>query len=840
MAENIIKVRQKQRCDTEANWTSKNPVLLAGEIAISSDKNGLMKVGDGKSLWTAIPYSKASLSKTDVTTALGYTPPTTNTTYSIGTSSTAGIVKLYTGTGSNTDGAMTQAAIKSALDGKSGTDHKHDLSTMINTLSTGASVPTDADYFVSQYVGGGTTTTTYHRRPVSALWSYIKEKTDGLYQTKGSYAAASHKHGNADITNIDASKISSGTIDLARLPQGALERCVIVADETARLKLTTATVQKGDTVKVTATNKMYFVVDDTKLTSEAGYEVYTAGTATSVPWSGVTGNPSSMPASDVYAWAKAANKPTYTKSEVGLGNVDNTADKDKVVKAATKLAIARTISLSEGASGKVSFDGSTNIAIPVSDIKEAYLSWGGKNSSGTFGPLDAALINDLGANRLAFGSGNGIKIEYSRDNGATWAEYTTDVAVKSRLLSTGGDFKLGNSSSTNKCTTACQLRITLDTDKIPVYTMFEKFAIYISSNFCNGCYCTIDASLESNPTSFQVFANKVPLSGWPGWNIINARILSYGNNKTEQYGLIRFTFGCTAVNSNVIDGMSLVKIQGFGGVGWSTPSNLAKTGHLYSYDSSQNVTFPAVVTATKFNGAATSVSNSLSIQLNGGAATTFNGSAAKTVNITPSSIGAATSGHSHGVLEDPKKNSSNSTNYISLTYNSPELTDFDYVAVWNKGGNQIGTRSKSDFVLASRTYNVTSGTIYLPWDDSSTHIKLPTIETLTRWNGAYNKNGGSVLAYCNKGAFGTIVTKNAGDYAIAGHTHSYLPLSGGTVTGVTSFTNTTASTSMITGAVKVSGGVGVAGRMSANEVGIGNGTVIKYDSTNKCINFVFS
>lgn len=324
MAENTIKVRQKQRYDTEANWKSKNPVLLAGEIAISSDKNGLMKVGDGKSLWTAIPYSKASLSKTDVTTALGYTPPTTNTTYSIGTSSTAGIVKLYTGTGSNTDGSMTQAAIKSALNGKSGTDHKHDLSTMINTLSTGTTVPTDADYFVSQYVGGGTTTTSYHRRPVSALWSYIKAKTDGLYQTKGSYAAASHKHGNADITSIDASKISSGTIDLARLPQGALERCVVVTDEAARLKLTTATVQIGDTVKVTATNKMYFVVDDTKLTSEAGYEVYTAGTATSVPWSGITGKPSTYPPSDhthtyIIDGGNNASKTTLAYSKAGLG-----------------------------------------------------------------------------------------------------------------------------------------------------------------------------------------------------------------------------------------------------------------------------------------------------------------------------------------------------------------------------------------------------------------------------------------------------------------------------------------------------------------------------------------
>lgn len=37
----------------------------------------------------------------------------------------------------------------------------------------------------------------------------------------------------------------------------------------------------------------------------------------------VTDFPTSMPASDVYAWAKAATKPTYTSAEVGLGNVQN-------------------------------------------------------------------------------------------------------------------------------------------------------------------------------------------------------------------------------------------------------------------------------------------------------------------------------------------------------------------------------------------------------------------------------------------------------------------------------------------------------------------------------------
>ena len=49
----------------------------------------------------------------------------------------------------------------------------------------------------------------------------------------------------------------------------------------------------------------------------------------------ITDFPTSMPASDVYPWAKAATKPSYTKAEIGLGKVDNTADADKTVKRAT-------------------------------------------------------------------------------------------------------------------------------------------------------------------------------------------------------------------------------------------------------------------------------------------------------------------------------------------------------------------------------------------------------------------------------------------------------------------------------------------------------------------------
>lgn len=47
----------------------------------------------------------------------------------------------------------------------------------------------------------------------------------------------------------------------------------------------------------------------------------------------------SRPASDVSAWAKQPTKPTYTKAEVGLGNVDNTADVNKPVSTAQAQAI---------------------------------------------------------------------------------------------------------------------------------------------------------------------------------------------------------------------------------------------------------------------------------------------------------------------------------------------------------------------------------------------------------------------------------------------------------------------------------------------------------------------
>ena len=105
MAQKIIKVRNKVKYDTEANWAKSDPILLAGELAVSSDRNNRIKVGDGTNKWSALSFSglkvgsnitlandTISITKSNVTSALGYTPPTTNTTYNDATQSVHGLM----------------------------------------------------------------------------------------------------------------------------------------------------------------------------------------------------------------------------------------------------------------------------------------------------------------------------------------------------------------------------------------------------------------------------------------------------------------------------------------------------------------------------------------------------------------------------------------------------------------------------------------------------------------------------------------------------------------------------------------------------------------------------
>ena len=185
MAEKIINVKHRQRHDTEANWTSKNPVLLDGEMGFVTGTQKY-KVGDGTSKWSTLAYH-TSLTDSEKTKLDGIAAGANKTTVDSALSSTS-------------TNPVQNKVINTALSGKANTNHSHDLSAMINGLGEATATPSDDDYFVSQYAGGGTTNTSYFRRPVSALWNFIKSKL-ATVAISGSYNDLSNKPSIPSVGN---------------------------------------------------------------------------------------------------------------------------------------------------------------------------------------------------------------------------------------------------------------------------------------------------------------------------------------------------------------------------------------------------------------------------------------------------------------------------------------------------------------------------------------------------------------------------------------------------------------------------------------------------------------
>lgn len=266
---------------TKASFTSR---LGAGDIQESS----VVFIQDANEIWTHGTYYKCDISKAEVIALI------------------------------NSKGYITEADIPSLTGGAAATSGQYVSGVTVsghNVTVTKAALPTS--------VSGNAGTATKLQTPrVIAI--------AGAVQGSATFDGSSNISINSTLNGFDASKITSGTLNADRLPEipiskipaAAMERLYVVESQSAAMSLT---IQEGDVVQIGSGGPMYFCVSESASTFATKFKVFTAGVATSVPWSGVTNAPTklsqfsndagyltSVPAQ---TWASITGKPsTFTPS----------------------------------------------------------------------------------------------------------------------------------------------------------------------------------------------------------------------------------------------------------------------------------------------------------------------------------------------------------------------------------------------------------------------------------------------------------------------------------------------------------------------------------------------
>lgn len=181
MGEQNLNIRIKHKYDTEANWNKNNPVLLSGEIAITSDKFGKHKVGDGTHKWSELSYAKAELTKGDVISALGYTPPSSDTWRGIQDN-------LISSSTTESLSAAQGKILKELVDGKAPSSHTHTKSEVgLGNVDNTA----DATKSVKYAISAGSASS------AAALTSNAGSSTQPVYFSGGKPVACSYTLGKS-------------------------------------------------------------------------------------------------------------------------------------------------------------------------------------------------------------------------------------------------------------------------------------------------------------------------------------------------------------------------------------------------------------------------------------------------------------------------------------------------------------------------------------------------------------------------------------------------------------------------------------------------------------------
>ena len=235
---------------TKASFTSR---LGAGDIQESS----VVFIQDANEIWTHGTYYKCDISEAEVIALI------------------------------NSKGYITEADIPSLTGGAAATSGQYVSGVTVsghNVTVTKAALPTSVS-------GNAGTATKLATSRVIAI--------AGAVQGSATFDGSSNVSINSTLNGFDASKITSGTINADRLPEipiskipaAAMERLYVVESQSAAMSLT---IQEGDVVQIGSGGPMYFCVSESASTFATKFKEFTAGIATSVPWSGVTNAPTKL------------------------------------------------------------------------------------------------------------------------------------------------------------------------------------------------------------------------------------------------------------------------------------------------------------------------------------------------------------------------------------------------------------------------------------------------------------------------------------------------------------------------------------------------------------------
>lgn len=415
-----LNVKLKEAYDTEANWKTINPVLLAGQLAFSSDKNGRYKIGDGVKNWVQLPYN--TLSWSDISGKPSTFNPTAHN-HTISQITDIGNASVKYATTSGTANAVAWANVSGKPGSFNPSTHTHDdryyTETEMNTkLGEKANLSHSHNYAGSSSSGGSAN-------------SAIKLTTA---RTINGVAFDGTK--NIEIQNNYSKQLSSedlNTVLSLGNYHGAGGNTVINKPSgVEHFGMTNFKVAGGYIAQLLygSDNKLY-------------YRLYN-GTSFS-NWF------------DLYS---DTNKPT--KSDVGLGNVDNTADVNKSVKYATSAGSATNATtatkLGTATKGSATQPIYLNAGVPTActyTLGKSVPSNAVFTDTNTWIPLKGATSTDAGTAGYAPAPSAGAANRYLRSDG-TWAvppntTYSIASTTANGLMSSTDKLKLdGIASGANK------------------------------------------------------------------------------------------------------------------------------------------------------------------------------------------------------------------------------------------------------------------------------------------------------------------------------------------------------------------------------------------------------